>query len=163
MGGRTVPVFSFSDTQVNVYVPDEVGNGSRSVVVTLGGDVIAADVVTVAKSNPAIFTVPQNGAGEAIALLASGFQYSKGPFPAKTNNQRSVIVIFGTGWRKDLPASVKMGGRAAVVQYAGASGQFPGLDQINVEIPEGSAGASTIVVTTASGLTSRNDVVVTIR
>ncbi len=163
VGGRTVPVFSFSDSQINIYVPDEVGNGIRSVVVTLGSDVIAADAVNVAKSNPGIFTVPQNGAGEAIALLVSGFRYSKGPFPARTDNQRSVIAIFGTGWRKDLPASVQIGGRAAVVQYAGASGQFPGLDQINVEIPEGSSGASTIVVTTASGLTSRNDVVVTIR
>jgi len=37
------------------------------------------------------------------------------------------------------------------------------LDQINVEIPEGSSGASTIVVTTAGGLSSRNDVVVTIK
>lgn len=163
VGGRTVPVFSFSDTQVNIYVPDEVGNGSRSVVVTVGSDVIAADEVSVAKSNPGIFTVPQNGAGEAIALLASGFRYSQGPFPARTDNQRSVIAIFGTGWRKDLPASVQIGGRAALVQYAGSSGQFPGLDQINVELPEGSSGASTIVVTTASGLTSRNDVVVTIR
>jgi len=161
--GRTVPIFSFSDNQVNIYVPDEVGNGTRSVVVTLGSDVIAADEVSVAKSNPGIFTVPQNGGGEAIALLVSGFRYSKGPFPAKTDNQRSVIAVFGTGWRKDLPASVQIGGRTAVVQYAGASGQFPGLDQINVEIPEGSSGASTIVVTTASGLTSRNDVVVTIR
>ena len=163
VGGRTVPVFSFSDAQINVYVPDEVGNGSRSVVVTVGGDVIAADEVSVAKSNPGLFTVPQNGAGEAIALLASGFRYSTGPFPAKTDNQRSIIAIFGTGWRKDLPASVQIGGRAALVQYAGSSGQFPGLDQINVEIPEGSSGASTIVVTTAGGLSSRNDVVVTIR
>ena len=161
--GRTVPVFSFSDTQINIYVPDEVGKGRRSVVVTVGGDVIAADEVSVAKSNPGIFTVLQNGAGEAIALLTSGFRYSKGPFPAKTDSQKSVIVIFGTGWRKDLPASVQIGGRAALVQYAGPSGQFPGLDQINVEIPEGSSGALTIVVTTASGLSSRNDVVVTIR
>lgn len=163
VGGRTVRVFSFSDRQVNIYVPDEVGNGSRSVVVTVGSDVIAADEVNVAKSNPGIFTVPQNGAGEAIALLASGFRYSKGPFPAKTGNLRSVIAIFGTGWRKDLPASVQIGGRAAFVQYAGSSGEFPGLDQINVEIPEGSSGASTIVVTTAGGLSSRNDVVLTIR
>ncbi|MDQ2920963.1 MAG: hypothetical protein M3R52_05045 [Acidobacteriota bacterium] len=161
--GRTVPVFSFNDTRVNIYMPDEVGSGRHSVVVTIGDDVIAADEVNVTQSNPGIFTVPQNGVGEAVALLTSGARYSPGPFFATTNNQKSVIAVFGTGWRKDLPVTVRIGGRAAVVQYAGPSPNFPGLDQINVEIPEGLSGRSTIVVTTASGLMSRNDVVVTIR
>ncbi|MDQ6651699.1 MAG: hypothetical protein M3Y84_03035, partial [Acidobacteriota bacterium] len=67
------------------------------------------------------------------------------------------------GWRKDLPVTVQNRGRTTVVQYAGASKHFPGLDQINVEIPDGLSGASKFVVTTASGLSSRNDVVVTIK
>ncbi len=161
--GKAAPVFSFSDLQVNIYVADEVGSGRRSVVVTVGGEVIAADEVIVAQSNPGVFTIPQNGSGEAVSLLTSGFRYSPGPFFANTDNERSVIAVFGTGWRKDLPVTVRIGGRTAVVQYAGASKHFPGLDQINVEIPDGLSGASTLVVTTASGLISRNDVVVTIK
>ncbi|MFN2515143.1 MAG: hypothetical protein ABR556_02915 [Pyrinomonadaceae bacterium] len=161
--GKAAPVFSFTDLQVNIYVADEVGSGRRSVVVTVGGEVIAADEVIVAQSNPGVFTIPQNGSGEAVSLLTSGFRYSPGPFFAKTGNQPSVIAVFGTGWRKDLPVTVRIGGRTAVVQYAGAAKHFSGLDQINVEIPDGLSGASTLVVTTASGLSSRNDVVVTIR
>jgi uncharacterized protein (TIGR03437 family) len=161
--GQAAPVFSFSDLQVNIYVPDGVAGGRRPVVVTVGGEVIAADEVIVAQSDPGVFTVPQNGSGEAVSLLTSGFRYSPSPFFAKTDNQRSVISVFGTGWSKDLPVTVQLGGRTAAVQYAGAAKHFPGLDQINVEIPDGLSGASTLVVTTASGLSSRNDVVVTIK
>ncbi|MDQ2938312.1 MAG: hypothetical protein M3R67_12525, partial [Acidobacteriota bacterium] len=138
-------------------------SGSRPVVVVVGGEVIAADEVFLAQSNPGVFTIPQNGSGEAVSLLTSGFRYSPAPFFAKTNNQRSVIAVFGTGWRNDLPVTVRIGGQNAVVQYAGASKHFAGLDQVNVEIPDGLSGASTFVVTTASGLSSRNDVIVTIR
>jgi uncharacterized protein (TIGR03437 family) len=161
--GKAAPVFSFSDMQINVYVPDAVGRGGRSVVVTVAGEVIAADEVVVAQSNPGVFTIPQNGSGEAVSLLTSGFRYSPAPFFAKTDNQRSVIAVFGTGWRNDLPVAVRIEGRIAVVQYAGASKHFPGLDQINVEIPDALNGEATFVVTTASGLSSRNDVVVTIK
>jgi uncharacterized protein (TIGR03437 family) len=161
--GKTVPVFSFSDVQVNIYLPDEIGTGSRSIVLTVKDEVIAADQVNVSQSNPGIFTIAQTGSGEAVSLLTSGLRYSPAPFFAKSDNQPSVIAVFGTGWRNDLPVTVRVGGQTAVVQYAGASRDLPGLDQINVEIPDGLSRASTLIVTTASGLSSRNDVVVTIK
>jgi uncharacterized protein (TIGR03437 family) len=161
--GRTVPVHSFSDSQINIYVADAAGTGVGSVVVYVNGNVIAADDVTVANDNPGIFTVSQNGAGEAIALLVSGMQYTRAPFNAKTNGLPTVIALFGTGWRNSLPVSVKINGQSAQVEYAGASGGFNGLDQLNVQIPNGVTGTVPIIVTTASGATSRSDVVVTIK
>jgi uncharacterized protein (TIGR03437 family) len=101
--------------------------------------------------------------GEAVALLASGMQYMRAPFNAKTGGQASVIALFGTGWRNSLPVSVSIGGQKVVVEYAGPSGGFNGLDQINVRLPQGVAGTVPVVVTTASGAMSRNDVVVSIK
>ena len=63
-----------------------------------------------------------------------------------------------------MPVSVNVGGRAAVVEYAGTSGGFPGLEQINVRIPGGTpAGPAAVVVTTAGGATSRGDVFITVQ
>jgi uncharacterized protein (TIGR03437 family) len=161
--GRTVPVLSFSDSKINIYVPAEAGTGVGSVVVYADGNVIAADDVTVSNDNPGIFTVAQNGAGESVALLVSGMQYTRAPFNAKTNGQPTVIALFGTGWRNSLPVTVRIGGQAATVEYAGASGGFNGLDQINVRIPDGVTGQVPVIITTRSGAVSRSDVLVSIR
>jgi uncharacterized protein (TIGR03437 family) len=161
--GRSVPVLSFNDTRVNIYVPDATGTGVRSVVVSVGANVTAAEDVRIAADNPGLFTVSQTGAGEAVALLTSGLRYTAGPFPATFEGQLSVIALFGTGWRNAVPVNVRIGGQPAVVEYAGPSGGFPGLDQLNVRLPAGLSGAQPVVVTTAGGTTGRNDVVVSIR
>ncbi len=160
--GRLVPVHSFNDTQINVLLPNETGADIRSVVVYVNGDVIAADDQTIAHANPGLFTVSQNGMGAAVALLASGMRYTSAPFPARFNNQLSIVSLFGTGWRNSLPVTVTIGGRAGVVEYAGASGGFPGLDQINVRLPDGVNGTVPVVITTASGAVSRGDVTIRI-
>ncbi|HEX8070059.1 MAG TPA: IPT/TIG domain-containing protein [Pyrinomonadaceae bacterium] len=160
--GRAAPVHSFNDTQLHVYVPAEA-TGVQTVVVTVDGTVTAAEDVNVTSANPGLFTLSGTGGGEAIALLASGVRYTAGPFPARFDNQPSVVALFGTGWRNSAPVSVTIGGRAATVEYAGPAGGFPGLDQLNVRLPDGVTGAAAIVVRAANGATSRTDVVLTIR
>ena len=162
--GHLVPVYSFNDSQINVHVPDATATGAASVVVYVNGAVTAADDVSIANDNPGLFTVPQTGAGEAIALLTSGLRYTKSPFPSQLNGQPSVITLFGTGWRNSLPVNVRIGGQTATVEYAGSSGLFPGgLDQLNVRLPANLNGTQPIILTTASGAVSRADVVITIQ
>jgi uncharacterized protein (TIGR03437 family) len=164
MEGHPAQVLSFNDSQINIYVPEATGAGTRSVVVYLNGYAIAADDVTIAHANPGVFTIPQTGAGEAVALLTNNLRYTSGPFDAKTDGQPSVIAIFGTGWRNSMPLNVTIGGRAAAVEYAGPSGGFPGLDQLNARIPEGTTpGPAPLIVTTANGATTRTDVFITIK
>ncbi len=161
--GRRARVLSFNDTQINLYLPPDVSIGANAIVVSVNGVVVAADDATVASANPGVFTTAQTGAGEAVALLTSGWLYMPGPFPAKSGGQSSVVALFGTGWRGSLPVTATVGGRPATIEYAGQSGGFGGLDQINLVIPDGVKGAATVVVTTASGVTSRGDVVITIK
>jgi uncharacterized protein (TIGR03437 family) len=159
--GRGVPVLSFNDSRVNVHVPASVGTGTRSLVVTVDGYVVAAEDVHVADANPGLFTRTGAGTGEAVALLTSGMLYTPSPFPARTGGAPSVVALFGTGWRNGLPVAVKVGGRACVVEAAVATA-FPGLDQINVRLPDGLTGAQAVVVTTAGGAASRGGVTLTI-
>lgn len=161
--GLAVPVLSFNDTSVNIQVPQSLGAGLGSVVVSVGGNVTAADDARIVSANPGLFTVPQTGTGEAVALLVSGELYTKSPFPALFDNKPSEVALLGTGWRNSLPITVQVGGKSAKVNYAGQSGGFAGLDQINVVIPDGVTGAASVVVTTASGATSRSGVVITVQ
>lgn len=161
--GRSVPVLSFNDSAINIHVPQAAGTGVGTVVVHVNGQVIAADDVSVSNDNPGIFTVAQKGEGEAVALLGSGMQNTRAPFNAQTGGQQSVIALFGTGWRNSLPVTVHIGGQKAIVEYAGSSGGFNGLDQINVRIPAGVAGFAPVVVQTASGKASRSNVFISIK
>ncbi|HYP54156.1 MAG TPA: IPT/TIG domain-containing protein [Pyrinomonadaceae bacterium] len=161
--GVSAPVLSFNDAQVHVYVPQELGAGPASVVVTVGGNVTAADDVRLVAANPGLFTASQTGTGEAIALLASGMRYTAGPFAATTDGQPSVIALLGTGWRNSPPVAVHIGGKPAAVQYAGPSGGFNGLDQLNVVVPAGVNGAAPVIVTTANGAASRAGVFITLQ
>ena len=163
IGGNRVPVLSYNNSIINIYVPETTGTGTRRALVYLNDQTLAAGDVTISNDNPGLFTMTQNGEGEGIALLVSAMQYLQSPFNAKTDGQASVIALFGTGWRNSLPVSVTIGGQAATVEYAGAVSFFNGLDQINVRVPDGVTGLSPVVVRTASGAMSRNDVVITIR
>lgn len=159
--GAGVPVHSFADDRINIYVPDSTGTGTRSVVVSVDGRVFAAEDVSIVNANPGLFTMNNTGAGEAVALLASGLRYTRSPFPARFDgNQPSVIALFGTGWRRGLPVTATVGGRAAVIEYAGACDGFPGLDQINLRLPDNTTGTPSVVLRTTDGTTSRNDVVI---
>ncbi|HYO99188.1 MAG TPA: hypothetical protein VER76_03150 [Pyrinomonadaceae bacterium] len=158
--GVRAPVHSFADDQINIYVPDSVGTGVRSVVVYVDNNVIAAEDATIANVNPGLFTLNGTGAGDGIALLSSGMRYTRSPFPARFNNQPSVVALFGTGFRRGTPVTASVGGRAAIVEYAGASADFPGLDQINLRLPDNTSGTPNVVLRTADGATSRSDVVI---
>jgi uncharacterized protein (TIGR03437 family) len=161
--GLSVPVLSFDDSAVHIQVPQSLGTGVASIVLKVGGDVTAADDARLVLANPGLFTVTQNGAGEAIALLVSGSLYTGAPFNARTNASASEVALLGTGWRNSMPVAVQIGGKTAKVTYAGASGGFPGLEQINVAIPEGVSGPASVVVTTADGVSSPGGVFITVQ
>ena len=97
-----------------------------------------------------------------VALLVSGMLYTRAPFPARTGTSASEVALFGTGFRNSLPVTVQIGGKTAQVTFAGASG-MTGLEQINAVIPEGVTGQAAVVVTTAGGAVSRNDVFITVQ
>ncbi len=161
--GLEVPVLSFDDLNDHVHVPAALGTGVGSVVIIVNGNVTAADDADFVNANPGLFTVPQTGTGEAIALLVSGMLYTHAPFPARTGTAASEVALFGTGWRNSLPVTVQIGGKSARVNYAGPSGGVNGLDQIDAVIPDGVTGPAAVVVTTASGATSRAGVFITVQ
>src|SRR5262249_13670198 len=118
-------------------------------------------VTQIASVAPGIFSANANGQGAAVGValrVRSNGSRNFEPiaqFDAAQNMSVSVpidlgpathevfLVLFGTGLRfHSAPAAVKLkiGGVDAPVLFAGAQGDFEGLDQVNARLPRDLAG-----------------------
>ncbi len=150
-----VPILAITPTEVLVRVPVTLA-GVQSVQITVNnqGSQIAQTTANVAVAAPAIFG---DSGGQASALNQDGTLNS----PSNPAARGTVVSLFGTGEGvTGLPFSVSIGGYAATILYAGPSGSYPGMFQINAELPTGyfSPGTWPVVVdvgtfSTQSGLT----------
>jgi uncharacterized protein (TIGR03437 family) len=137
-----------SPTQINFIAPPNLDTGAATIIVNNGNTSYAmgtSQVITVA---PAIFTADATGRGDAAALATlDGVNYVPQPFDVSVNGRPNILVLFGTGLRNATATNpnddngvaeatrVTIDGIEAKVLYAGAQGQYVGLDQINVEFP----------------------------
>jgi uncharacterized protein (TIGR03437 family) len=140
--GSPTTVFYSSPTQLNFLFPASVsGETSASLQIQCGGLKSAVIQVPVLNLAPAIFTVGQNGTGQAAIVNPDGSV-------ATTATPGSDIQVFGTGFgllgpvgsdglrHVLLPVTATIGGMPATVLFAGeAPGTTTGLQQINVQIP----------------------------
>jgi uncharacterized protein (TIGR03437 family) len=121
-----------------------------------------AQVITVA---PGLFAADATGQGLAAALALryrngqevaaepvfqfNGTQLLPRPIDFGPEGDQVFLVLFGTGlrFRSELAAiTARVGGEAAEVTYAGAQGEFVGLDQINVLLPRSLIGRGEVGV-----------------
>jgi uncharacterized protein (TIGR03437 family) len=150
-----------SATQINVIAPYEIsGRTSVNVIVIYNGVSSAPINVRVAEATPAIFTLNQQGFGQAAALNQNGTfngPAGGGTVPAI---QDSVVAIYATGGGQTSPAgttgsvsptnrlllingivSATVDGVPANVEFAGAApGLVTGVNQYNIRIPRAQPG-----------------------
>ena len=175
------PLLFVSPTQINFVVPFHPilpTEGERLALIVLndGTRDLREDFVSHRALSPARFSVDFSGRGLAAALVfrvradGSGVYEPVSRFDAATNanvavpieftpdTQRLVLVLFGTGFRKATKRSdvqVAIAGRTLPVEFSGPQPEWPGLDQINVELPPGLAGSGdSDVLATVNGLAS---------
>jgi uncharacterized protein (TIGR03437 family) len=147
--GKTLaalPVF-VSAGQLNAIVPSTTPIGEATVTVTFNGQTSAGAKVQVAKSSLGIFTNGLNGPAVAqIARSSTDVTLNQLTNPALPGQ---VMILYGTGLGaisgadNDKPGAVQVGnnvsatigGKQASILYAGRSPDFPGLDQINIQLP----------------------------
>ena len=162
--GVPAPMIYTSAGQVSCVTPYAVaGKTTTQVQVSYNGVLSSTIAVPVAPSAPGLYTANQQGTGQAAALNEDG-SYNSAGSPAETG---SVVVLYGTGEgatvpavpdgtvatsvvpKPQLPLSVTVGNKPAVVQYDGTAPTFVvGALQLNVVIPDGvPAGNAEVVVT----------------
>jgi uncharacterized protein (TIGR03437 family) len=137
------------DGQVSGILPSSAPLGAANVTVSFGGATSAPAKVTIVKSNFGIFTMNQAGSGPAAILNLNSA--SEAPLNSLTSAAipGQIMELFGTGLGpitgpdNDAPGVVSpqvdvkvlVAGQALTPLYAGRSPQYPGLDQINFQIP----------------------------
>ncbi|PWU12085.1 MAG: hypothetical protein C5B51_01410 [Terriglobia bacterium] len=115
-----------SDTQINLQVPDGLGSKtSASLVVTADGISSTAQTVMLAPAWPAIF---------AHGVLNQDNHENTAAVPAAPG---TVLQIFATGIPTAASVSAQIQDRTGLVPlYAGPAPNVPGVQQVNVAIPE---------------------------
>jgi uncharacterized protein (TIGR03437 family) len=169
--GRTydAPLFFASAGQINFQIPENVPSGGAVVRVARNGTTRSSGALTVSDVEPGLFAAAADGrglaAGWAVSVAPDGSQRSQ--LIARYDEAQAkfvanpivipaegmvVLSLYGTGVRgpanlakrPQVSASVK--GLAAGVLYAGAQGQYVGLDQVNIQLPAGLAGSGEVDV-----------------
>jgi len=145
-GGIASSYLAISGASLLAEVPPQIeGQQSVEIQILSQGNLLAQIPEAVVDAAPALYT----NAGQLIAINQDGSTNSaSNPAP-----RGSIVVLFGTGQGvTGLPVAVIIGGYAANVLYAGPVSGYPGLWQINANVPVGylGPGEMSVVVTVGS-------------
>jgi uncharacterized protein (TIGR03437 family) len=159
--GAAAKLFYTSATQINALAPASLpANSSSMVSVVVNGTSVAESSTPVASAAPGIFTTA-SGAGQAAADNQDG-SFNSASNPALCG---SIVSFYATGQGSNSGAvTLTIGGYQAQLPYAGPAPGFPGLMQINAQIPGGFlASGIQPVVLSIGGAASQASVTVAIQ
>jgi uncharacterized protein (TIGR03437 family) len=124
--GAPADVLYNSATQLNVRVPAaERGKNTANLVVTVDGASSSPQTVVLAGAWPAIF---------AHGVLNQDYSVNA---PESAAGSGSVLQIFATGIPEGAVVSAQIGDRKDLVPlYAAAAPDVPGVQQVNVAVPD---------------------------
>ena len=166
---RTASLLYVSPRQVNFLVPSATAPGPATVSFTpLDGPPPQSVPGQIAPVAPALFSAGPIALAAAYAVLVSPggaqtfepvFTEQNGtafpsPISLGAQSDNAYLILYGTGIRgAQSSVTVTIQGVPAPVTYSGPQPQFPGLDQINVQIPPTHAGSGLVsVALSASGI-----------
>ena len=152
VNGIAAQLFYASKYQINFLLPQSTQPGIATIEVTAADGAITRSDLQIAMATPALFSSSSDGKG---APAANGtpdgvIRYPVGN-PDGSSNPVGVghyLELYGTGFRKAAFDTMKVtiGGKQVPVLYSGAHGFFTGVDQINVQVPQGLSGTVDLVL-----------------
>ncbi len=152
------PLFYVSPGQINFLVPVGVPPGQGTLALDRDGVRQNHAAMIIGEAPPSIFSADASGAGPAtghfvrvegdtqfqgyLTGCAHGQCVASPVETPKTSGGNVYLVLYGTGIRQRQETPVAdVDGVPATVVYAGPQGQFIGLDQVNILVPEALYGA----------------------
>jgi len=151
-------ILSVDSGTVVVVVPPQISAAGNVAIQVLNNTMqIAQITAVVAAAAPGLFT---NSAGQAMAVNEDATLN----LPANPAARGSIVVLYGTGQGiSGLPVSVTVGGYMANVLYTGPVAGYPGLWQLNVQMPAGYVAPGTMaVIVNVGGASSQSGVFLTL-
>jgi uncharacterized protein (TIGR03437 family) len=159
LNGVDVHPFYASDTQVNFYIPAETPLGANVVTVTAPSGLQASSTVNLVAVQPGIFSGAVVHADTGVSALTT--PVSAGDFISiYCTGLGATQSIRGLSLTTVTP-TVYIGATAVSPSFSGLS-EFPGLYQVNVQIPSGLP-SGTLPLVIASGNTYSNEVKIAVQ
>jgi uncharacterized protein (TIGR03437 family) len=164
---RLAPLFFVAPTQINLQIPPGTVAGQATITVTSGDGTVSGGGANIATVAPGFFTANASGQGVAAATVlrvrADGTQvfepvarfdaaqnrFVAAPIDLGPESEQVFLILFGTGFRQRSSLSattLSIGGVSVEVLYAGAQGDFVGLDQVNARLPRSLIGRGEVDV-----------------
>lgn len=156
-GGQSLASLYFvSPQQINAVLPAGMANGIGTLLITGPKGASSVSPIKVAAVAPSLFSANASGTGPAAAVVtrvnadgtrSSSLTFQCGatagscvnvPIDVSDPNATVIVSLYGTGIRNaanPLSVGVKINGGSLKLLSSGAQGQYPGLDQVNVQIP----------------------------
>lgn len=176
LGGRVLPLAYSGAGQINAIVPYDVPPNTRQqLIVQTATAYSQPETVTIAATQPGVFTQDQSGRGPgAILVQKAGSSVASLVTASNPATAGDALLIFCTGLgtvspavaagaatpasplsKTDNPVTVTVGGQNAAVLFAGLAPGFVGLYQVNVTVPKGITPAAGVpLVMTVAGADS---------
>lgn len=169
---RNAPLYFVSPTQLNYQIPPGTMTGAASVLITTGNGTLFTGAANISNVAPGLFAADASGQGvaaavvlriqadgtrsfEPVALFVGQNRFVAIPIDLGQETDQVFLLLYGTGIRNRSAlanVNVKIGEIDAPVEFAGAQGDFVGLDQVNVRLPRSLAGRAQMdVVLTVDG------------
>ena len=171
---RLAPLFFVSPNQINILIPEDVAIGPGMATVNSATGPVAVSQVQIDAVAPGLFLEGIDATAPVAALAARYFSDGTSvpvevfhcDTTACTTTPIDLTVpgdvylsLYATGVRHASAlsdVSCKIGSTTVPVQYAGAQGDFPGLDQVNIQLPASLAGTGEQgVILTVGGISSK--------
>ena len=176
VGGQSVPVFLASPGRVTFFVPANLPLGEAEVIVVSQDGFVSQGTITVMPNVTRIMTTLDDETGPALVVNDAKQVMEQMPVTTEVNlssDKRTRVTFFATGVSgsaantdtgndisegnaivQNLSESVVVEARtqdnrvySLPVEFAGARGALPGLDQINVVLVPQLQGAGTVELT----------------
>ena len=173
------PMLAISPSQIIFMVPATAAPGTAQVSVANGTTTQTANNVEIATVSPGLLTLNGSSlaAASVVEVSASGAQSVQPVYTVDSANavipspialgggNTTFLMLFGTGIAPGGGAltTVTMNGVNAPVYYAGAAPGYPGIDQVNVQIPLSLAGKGNVNVQLTTEGVAANPVQVVIK
>lgn len=171
---QLAPLFAVTSEQANILVPAGLESGPAVVTVLHGSTAALTGSMTIATSEPGLYSTNMDGTGVAAAnaylVTASNQRVNQTVFTCHPPAARSCLAaplslgdasdtlyieLYGTGIRGAASVQCFVGGESVQVLYAGPVASYAGLDQVNISIPKNLAGTGDVrVYVVADGVAS---------
>jgi len=157
-------LYSVSASQANLVIPSGLAPGWAKLTVHTASGAIEEANIPLRAVAPALFTANQTGSGPPAAIFTIAHADGTSAYnlvascptiatcvPVPLNlggvGDQAYLSFYGSGIRGySKGVSAIVGGMTIPAGYAGPQGSYPGMDQVNVQLPQSLAGAGPINV-----------------